>query len=77
MVQDAVIRQIMILGEATKRLSPEFRDEHDAIPWADIAGMRDVLVHRYDVIDLGELWLVVARDVPDLMTQLNRLLASD
>ena len=56
LVQDAVIRQIMVIGEATKRLSPAFTGARGDAPWANVAGMRDVLIHGYDGIDLGEVW---------------------
>ena len=46
--QDAILRRITIVGEATKRLSPEFRDKHSTIPWKQIAGMRDIISHKYD-----------------------------
>ncbi|MEM9216952.1 MAG: HepT-like ribonuclease domain-containing protein [Cyanobacteria bacterium P01_F01_bin.150] len=49
--QSAVLYQIAILGEAVKRLSPEFRQQHTQIPWATMAGMRDKLVHDYDGVD--------------------------
>ncbi|MGB3238052.1 MAG: HepT-like ribonuclease domain-containing protein [Geitlerinemataceae cyanobacterium] len=45
--QDAVLRRLIIIGEATKRLSPEFRSQHPTIPWRNIAGLRDIAVHEY------------------------------
>jgi uncharacterized protein with HEPN domain len=56
-LQDAVIRCLEILGEATKRLSPEFRRLHPDLPWRAMAGMRDVLIHAYDQVDLEEVWM--------------------
>ncbi|MGB3292349.1 MAG: HepT-like ribonuclease domain-containing protein [Phormidesmis sp.] len=53
--QDAIIRRITIIGEATKRLSREFRNQHPTIPWRQIAGMRDILSHDYDEVDLDEV----------------------
>ena len=53
--QDAILRRIMIIGEATKRLSPEFRKLHSSIPWKQIAGMRDIITHNYDNVDLEEV----------------------
>ena len=51
--QSAVLHQLMVMGEAVKRLSSEFRDAHPGIPWALIAVMRDKLIHSYDEVDLG------------------------
>jgi uncharacterized protein with HEPN domain len=56
-LQDAVIRSLEILGEATKRLSPELRRHHPDLPWRAMAGMRDVLIHAYDQVDLEEVWM--------------------
>jgi len=57
--QSAVLYQIAIIGEATKRLSPEFRNHHSNIPWSKIAGMRDKLVHDYDGTDFERIWGVL------------------
>jgi uncharacterized protein with HEPN domain len=56
--QCAVIQQIMVLGEATKRLSQDYRSRHSAVPWQEIAGMRDRCVHGYDNINLKFVWEV-------------------
>ena len=64
--QSAILYQIIILGEATKRLSLEFKTANSDIPWKDIAGMRDILAHQYDRIDINTLWDVVHRDVVEL-----------
>jgi len=52
MVRDATPRNLEIIGEASKSLSPAFRASHPEVPWADMAGMRDVLIHRYSAVDL-------------------------
>src|SRR5919199_1573201 len=52
----AILYQIAVIGEATKRLSQEFRQQHPEIPWRDIAGMRDVLIHKYDQVDFDVIW---------------------
>lgn len=62
--QDAVLRRITIIGEATKRLTKEFRAEHPSIPWKQIAGMRDVLSHDYDEVDIDDVWVVICEDIP-------------
>ena len=70
-VQDAVIRQLQVIGEATKRLSGEYRAKNPGIPWADIAGMRDKLVHDYVTIDLYAVWDTATRDLDKLKAHLN------
>lgn len=71
--QSAVLHQLLILGEAVKRLSGEFRAGHPAIPWALIAGMRDTLIHEYNEVDLNEVWRTAQRDVPDLLRYVESL----
>lgn len=73
-VQDAVIRQLLIIGEATKRLTMEFRDRHPDVPWRDMAGMRDLLVHSYNRVDVDEVWRAATVDVPSLADRLEALL---
>jgi uncharacterized protein with HEPN domain len=72
--QSAVLHQLLVLGEAVKRLSPEFRARHPEIPWTLIAGMRDNLIHEYDSVDLEEVWRTTERDVPRLLASLEPLL---
>jgi uncharacterized protein with HEPN domain len=63
--QAAVTRQVEILGEAAKRLSLTFKDNHPQIAWRDIAGMRDMLIHVYDNVDLDELWHITRASIPE------------
>lgn len=70
MVQDAVIRQFEVVGEATKNLSAGFRERNDTIPWKDLAGFRDKLIHQYFGVDLATVWRSVADDVPLLIDSL-------
>lgn len=72
--QSAVLHQLLIVGEATKRLSPELRANQSQIPWRLMAGMRDVLIHAYDSVDLEEVWRTATEDVPELLSQLELLL---
>lgn len=69
--QSSVLHQLMVLGEAVKRLSDDFRARHPEIPWTLMAGMRDKLIHGYDIVDLEEVWKTANRDVPDLLQWLE------
>ncbi len=71
---DATIRQLLVIGEAVKRLSPDLRQRHAALPWRQIAGLRDVLVHEYDEVDLALVWQIVETDLPRLEQTVLRLL---
>jgi len=72
--QDAVIRQLEVIGEATKRLSLELRSDHPDIPWRRIAGMRDVLIHDYMGVDLAAVWEVTQRELPGLKGRVENIL---
>lgn len=73
--QDAVIRQLEIIGEAAKRLSPDLRSRYDDIPWRRIAGLRDVLIHDYMGVDLDAVWEIVQQEVPVLKERVQAILA--
>ena len=73
LVQSAVLHQLMILGEAVKRLSDELRDTHDHIPWTDAARMRDRLIHGYDAIDLDIVWQAAPREALAVLDQITPL----
>lgn len=64
--QDAVIRQIEILGEAAKRVSEEMKDRYPKVPWKDAASMRDKLIHGYFGVDTRIVWNTVQNDIPNL-----------
>ncbi len=72
--QSAVERQLEILGEATKRLSLTLREQHPQIPWRQIAGLRDVLIHRYDDVNPELLWETATVAVPQILPLLEGLL---
>ncbi len=72
-VQDAVIRNFEIIGEAVKNLSPDFRKEYSEIEWRKIAGMRDKLIHDYIGVDLWSVWGVIVDILPDFKRQLTEL----
>jgi len=74
MIQDAVIRNLEIIGEATKRLSWEIRENYPDIPWRKMAGLRDVLIHEYLRVDLEEVWIIVDTNLPVLKRKINQII---
>ena len=74
--QDAVIRQLEIIGEATKRLSPDVRRLHPQIPWKRIAGLRDVLIHDYLGVDIPLVWRITQTYLPELKRQVEAILTA-
>jgi len=65
-IHDAVIRQLEIIGEATKNLSEDFTKKHNNIPWRFMAGMRDKLIHQYFGVDFDLIWKTLETDIPVL-----------
>ena len=74
--QSAVIRQLEIIGEAVKRLSPELTAVETAVPWRLIAGARDRLIHGYFKVDLDAVWAMVEKDLPALRSNVERIAAT-
>jgi uncharacterized protein with HEPN domain len=75
MIQDAVLRNLEIIGEATKNLTPDLKDLRPQVPWGRIAGMRDVLIHDYFEVDLQIVWDVVKNRLPELKSHIESLIA--
>jgi uncharacterized protein with HEPN domain len=76
--QDAVIRNIEIIGEAANaivRMAPGFAAAHPQLPWKEIRGMRNIVIHEYFVVDVARVWSTVKNDLPPLKQQVERLLA--
>lgn len=74
LIQDGVIRNFEVMGEIVKRLSQELRQTHPEVPWRQIAGFRDILIHEYVGIDLQRVWNVVEQNLPDLKAKLQFIL---
>ena len=72
--QDAVIRQLEIVGEATKKLSPELKLLFPSVPWRQIAGLRDVLIHDYMGVDLNAIWGITRQTLPELKSVIETIL---
>lgn len=73
LVQDAVIRNLQTLTESSQRLSNEIKATELQIPWRELAGFRNVIVHGYLGVDLGAVWLVVEKDLPALKEAVDRM----
>jgi uncharacterized protein with HEPN domain len=71
---DAVIRQLEIVGEAAKRLSPQVLSRSPDVPWRQVAGMRDVLIHDYMGVDLERVWNVLQQDLPSMRMAIEEIL---
>lgn len=72
--QDAVVRNIEIIGEAAKNISQDFKNQHEDIEWRKIAGMRDKIIHFYFGINLDIVWDVIQTKLPDLQIKTNKLI---
>ncbi len=75
--QSAILHQLLVIGEAVKRLSEDFRARHSELPWTRIAGMRDKLIHAYDAVDLDEVWKTVTKEIPPLISFLEPLVPEE
>lgn len=74
LTQDAVVRQLEIIGEATKRISEKLRKINPQVPWSDMAGMRDILIHDYIDVDIDIVWKTATESIynlKDLLKSLN------
>jgi len=70
----SLVKELEIIGEAANKVSAETRSQSNAIPWQDISGMRNRLIHAYFDVDLDVVWSTVTKDLPSLKAELDRLL---
>jgi uncharacterized protein with HEPN domain len=77
MLQSAVLQKLMIIGEAAARISESIRKQYPEIPWTDIVGFRNIVVHVYFAVDWSIVWTTATKDVPELKQQITSILDSD
>jgi uncharacterized protein with HEPN domain len=73
LIQDAVIRNIEIIGEATKKISSDLKTQYNEIPWKEMSGMRDKLIHDYFGVDVEVVWKTVQEDIPYLKSLIQSI----
>jgi|SRR5271157_3723109 len=74
LIQDAVIRNFEVIGEAAKRVSDEYRDSHPMVPWRGLTSLRDVLIHQYEGVSLDEVWRIVQNELPSIRQAITSIL---
>lgn len=74
MIQDAVIRNLEIIGEAAKRVPEELRDANHSVPWKRLAGLRDVLIHQYEGVDLAQVWRIASSVLPQMRNDIQAMI---
>ena len=73
LIQDAVIRNFEVIGEASKKVSADFKSVYYDISWKEISGMRDKLIHDYLGVDIDVIWKTIEKDLPVLLKELNKI----
>lgn len=76
-IQDAVIRKLEIIGEAVKLIDKKTKNKKTELPWKDIAGMRDKLIHNYFGVDLDAVWLTLTKDLDQLKEGIKEILNNE
>lgn len=74
MMQDACIRQLQVIGESCRNISPELREKHPEVPWSQIVGLRVIVIHQYFGVDIRIIWDVIQNDLPLFKLQVKRII---
>jgi uncharacterized protein with HEPN domain len=77
LLQDAVVRRLEIIGEAASRVSSETQEKYGYLPWHDMRGTRNKIIHEYDSIRLDVIWDIVHKDLPDLVKELEKIISPE
>ena len=72
--QDAVIRNFEVIGEAVKRIPEEYRVNYPSIPWRELSGFRDILIHQYEGVSIKEVWQIIERDLKGIREAISSIL---
>ena len=73
--QDAILYNLIIIGEAANQISDEFQEQHSTIPWSSMIGTRNIIVHGYDQVKLQIVWKILQRDLGTLKSEIEKVLA--
>lgn len=75
--QDAVVRNLEVVGEATKALPTDWRNRYPGIPWKGLAGVRDKMIHHYFGLNYDIIWTIVSEEIPTLLPQVREILTRE
>lgn len=74
LIQDAVIRNLEVIGEASRRVGAEYQVAHPEIPWREMSGLRNILIHDYESVNLEKIWQVIEKELPSVRGTLEKIL---
>jgi len=72
--RSAILRELEIIGEAAKNIPPSFKNKHPEVPWKEIIGTRDIIIHHYFGVDLDIVWNIINKNLPDLKKKIENIL---